>query len=320
MLALVLAMAAAATAQTVPTDYVAGHFYATPRTTDRQSLRLLVDTGGGGTAGMYWLTAQAAARLGLGAASCTAEASVKAASAPSFEPGKALPPPQGVCGGRSVMVNDVPYDSDGQLGAAYLGTRVWTFDYPGRRLVAEGADWKPVAAAHATPLGFQRDAQGDPVQHFPRVVVRIDGQPIDFLLDTGATAHPTKEGRQASGIETVQGEGVTSYVTTHTFDRWHAAHPDWPVVVHGDDLFGPSHVMRLIEVPKLEIAGWVVGPVWFTERPDRAFHGMMAEIMDKPPEGAIGGNVFRHFRMTLDYPHATAWFDCDHGCSVAASR
>jgi hypothetical protein len=59
--------------------------------------------------------------------------------------------------------------------------------------------------------------------------------------------------------------------------------------------------------------------VWFTERPDKNFRQFMAQMMDKPPEGAIGGNVFDRFRMTLDYPHATAWFDCARGCTSAAA-
>ncbi len=317
MFAFLLA-AAAATAQIVPTDYQAGHFYATPRTAGGQPLRLLVDTGGGGAAGMYWITAKAAARLHLATSPCGADVSLQVATAPAFAPGQGLPAPDSPCG-RSVMVIDQAFGDDGMVGSHYLGTRTWTFDYPGRRLVIEGDGWKPAAGAHATPLGFRHGAASRFDLHFPRIIVQIDGQPIDFLLDTGATAHPTAAGRQASGTETAHGEGVTSYITTSQLDRWHAAHPDWRVVAHGDDLFGPAHASRLIEVPKLVIAGWTVGPVWFTERPDHAFHDYMAQMMDKPTEGAIGGNVFRHFRMTLDYPHATAWFDCARDCKNAAA-
>lgn len=320
MLALMLAAATATTSQTVPTQYEAGHFYATPQTTGGQSLHLLVDTGGGGAAGMYWITAGTASRLHLKAGPCAVDASIKVAPAPSFKSGAGLPVPQGACGG-SVMINEVPHEKageDGQVGASYLGTRVWTFDYPAQRLIAEGDHWTPAAGAHRTSLGFRHEA-GEPALHFPRIVVQVDGQPVDFLLDTGATAHPTAEAKRIAGTETVHGFGVTSYITTSLLDRWHAAHPDWRVVTQGDDLFGPSHVMRLIEVPKLVIAGWTVGPVWFTERPDKNFRQFMAQMMDKPPEGAIGGNVFDHFRMTLDYPHATAWFDCARGCTSAAA-
>lgn len=76
----------------------------------------------------------------------------------------------------------------------------------------------------------------------------------------------------------------------------------------------------IIEVPSLEIAGCSVGPVRFTEWPDDAFHRMMAEIMDKPPAGTVGGNALDHFVMTVDYPRATAWFTCVRGCTAAGSK
>jgi hypothetical protein len=117
-----------------------------------------------------------------------------------------------------------------------------------------------------------------------------------------------------SGLPTVDGSGVTSYILASVLDRWQRAHPDWRVVEKGDDLFGPQHPVRLIEVPRLEIVGWSVGPVWFTERGDQDFHALMDPMMDKPPQGAIGGNVFEHFRMTLDYPRRTAYFGCASGC------
>ena len=149
--------------------------------------------------------------------------------------------------------------------------------------------------------------------------IRVDGQPLDMLLDTGATAHPTPAGKKASGTPTVNGLGVTSYITASVFNRWHKAHPDWRVVGDGDDLGGPKHPMPIIEVPEVEIAGWSVGPVWFTERPDPAFHDMMSSMMDKRIEGAVGGNVFRRFVMTIDYPQATAYFRCVRGCKPAAT-
>jgi hypothetical protein len=31
--------------------------------------------------------------------------------------------------------------------------------------------------------------------------------------------------------------------------------------------------------------------------------------MDKPISASIGGNFFRHFRVTLDYPRAVAYFE-----------
>lgn len=305
-------------ARVVPTVYEAGHFYATPETTQARKLRLMVDTGGGGGAGMYWITRSAASRLGLKIRACkVGKESMPVATVPDYKPGSGLPPPlaeRSPCG-NTVLVGSEHYsDGDGQLGAGYFPGRVWTFDYPARRLTVEGSSWQPDLKAHATKLGFKRDADGQRMSGFARITLHVDGRAIDMLLDTGATAHPTQAGQKASGIPTVNGEGVTSYIVHSVFERWHKQHPQWRVVKNGDDLFGAKHQTRIIEVPKVQIAGWTVGPVWFTERPDASFHQFMGQWMDKKPDGAAGGNIFRHFVMTIDYPDATAYFRCVHGC------
>jgi hypothetical protein len=215
------------------------------------------------------------------------------------------------------MINGGSYDADGQLGAGYLPGRVWTFDYPAQRLTLESAGWHPDPASHPTALGFPRNAKGELASGFPRITIRVDGQPLDMLLDTGATAHPTAAGAKASGTPTVGGYGVTSYITASMLEHWHRAHPDWRVVDKGDDLFGAQRATRLIEVPRVWVAGWSAGPVWFTERPDRAFHVFMSSMMDKQVEGAVGGNVLGHFAMTIDYPDAKAYFRCVTGCTVS---
>ena len=318
LLATAMSAAAAGGGIVLPTQYEAGHFYAVPRTADGQSLKLLVDTGGGGNGGMYWIAQAAATRLHLETHACAlGGGTVTVARTPAYETGHALPPPlDGVCG-ASLMVNPASYDVDGQLGAGYLPGRVWTFDYPARRLTLEDAGWHADPASHPTALGFPRNAKGELASGFARITIRVDGQPLDMLLDTGATAHPTPTGEKASGTPTVGGYGVTSYVTTSMLERWHHAHPHWRVVDKGDDLFGSGHAVRLIEVPKVDVAGWSTGPVWFTERPDRAFHDFMSSMMDKQVEGAVGGNVFEHFVMTIDYPDAKAYFRCITGCTAS---
>ncbi|HEV2539596.1 MAG TPA: hypothetical protein VGU03_07790 [Frateuria sp.] len=302
----------------VPTLYQAGHFYAVPRTADGQSLKLLVDTGGGGSGGMYWLTQAAATRLQLKTGTCKLGGEpVAVAQPPAYKSGRGLPPPlPGPCG-TALMINGGSYDVDGQLGAGYLPGRVWTFDYPARRLTLEGAGWHPDPASHSTALGFQRNAKGELASGFARITLRVDGQPLDMLLDTGATAHPTAAGEKASGTPTVGGYGVASYITTSMLEHWRRAHPDWRVVDKGDDLFGAQRATRLIEVPRVGVAGWSAGPVWFTERPDHAFHVFMSSMMDKPVEGAVGGNVLGHFTMTIDYPGAKAYFRCVTGCTAS---
>ncbi|MGC1548769.1 MAG: hypothetical protein WA777_09575 [Rhodanobacter sp.] len=306
------------TAQVLPTRFEAGHFYAVPETTDGNILRLLVDTGGGGDGGMYWVSGTLAQQLHLKTSTCKMDGNdMPVGSLPKYKPGKGLPAPlPGPCG-EALLINSKAVGNTGQLGADYLSGRVWTFNYPGQQLVLEAASWHADPAAHSSTLGFPRNKQGQLEGAFPRITIRVDGQALDMLLDTGATAHPTIAGAKASGTPTVAGTGATSYITTSVLERWHKAHPDWRVVEQGDDIAAPRFMARLIEVPKVEIAGWSVGPVWFTERPDPNFHDFMSSMMDKRVEGAVGANVFDHFVMTLDYPHSTAYFSCVRGCVAA---
>ena len=308
----------AATVQVLPTVYEAGHFFAVPETRDGQRLKLQVDTGGGGGGGMYWIGAAVAQRLHLKIIDCIADGQhLPVARLPDYQAGMGLPPPgNGPC--RSALLVRPQADSsyDGQLGAGYLPGRIWTFDYPAHRLMLEGDVWQPDPAAHRTPLGFPHDASGKPNSGFARITIRVDGQPLDMLLDTGASSYPTPVAARISSNRTVHGEGVTSYITTGTLERWHKAHPNWRVVENADDKVAAKPLKRIIEVPEVEIAGWSVGPVWFTEQPDKSYHEYIAQWMDKPTEGAVGGNVFRHFAMTIDYPHDAAYFRCVNGCKL----
>jgi hypothetical protein len=299
---------AARASRTIPTVYEAGHFYAVPEAVNGQKLRLLVDTGGGGGGGMYWITAEATKRLGLNTRSCKLGDSVlTVADLPNFKVGRGLPPPLSSSCGKALMIQSVPYgSSDGQLGAGYLPGHVWTFDYPAHRLLLQSASWQPDAGVHAAKLGL---ASG-----FARITIQVAGEPIQMLLDTGATAHPTPAGETASHTPTVGGYGVTSYIDQSVFARWHKAHPTWRVVPNGDDLYGP----KLIEVPQVVVAGWAVGPVWFTVQSHIAAY--MSKYTDVPIKGALGGNVFRHFVMTVDYPGSAAYFQCAAGCKPATHQ
>jgi hypothetical protein len=270
---------------------------------------------------MYWISAATAERLRLETRECAINGgSGVVADIPDYQPARSIPPPmQGACG-LAVMVNpqDAPR-TDGQLGASYLLGRIWTFDYPAGRLAEEPAKWVPEGHRRSVPLGLPRDKQGVPGTGFARITVWIDAKAIDMLLDTGATGHPTKLAAKAGVPVAADGYTAASFITSSLFERLRKSHPDWQVLQEGDDLF-KQHVSRMIRVPAVEVAGYKVGPVWFTERPDRAFHVYMSSLMDKPVDGAIGGNVLQNFVVTIDYPGAKAYFYCPDGCAALDQR
>jgi hypothetical protein len=297
----------------IPTVYESGHFYATPVLDTGKAMRMLLDTGGGGFP-TYWINRFQADAISLTADdSCEMDGEKFALAHPRFRPHRGIPGFSGPCNGV-VILSFADAESNGQLVPRFFSHGVWTYDYPGKKVILRAKGWMPHAAAHKTELGFRTSPNG--IWGWPRVVLTVDGQQLDMLLDTGATAHPTSEGLKASGIRTTAGFGVTSYITKSIMDAWRIKYPDWVVIERGDDLL-PEGVLPIIRVPKLQIAGWEVGPVWFTQRPDSNFHGMMASLMDRSPEGAVGANIFEHFRMTIDYPQGVAWFDCVSACKAA---
>lgn len=205
--------------------------------------------------------------------------------------------------GGLLVVPEIQMGGDGFLGSRWFAGRVWEFDYVAKTLKvfgkAEVAD-----RSHAAPLAFRAGADGRRDLDFPRITVTIDGEPLDMLLDTGATAivTPASTARFDRPVGTFI---ATGFITKSTFDRWAARHADWPVL---EAAAGPS-MASMIEVPMVEIAGLRSGPVWFTQRPDTNFRDFMSSMMDKPVEGALGGSALRYFRMTIDYPVAVAYFE-----------
>lgn len=193
---------------------------------------------------------------------------------------------------------------DGMLGQAWFADRVWTFDYPAARLLLHDEAPPAQPGASAVPLGFRTDASGARVLSFPRVRAEVDGEVLEMLFDTGATLDLTPSAHRTLA-DALPAARATSFVTSEVLEGWHRRHPDWRVIPDAD-----ANVpdMRVIEVPEVTIAGHTVGPVWFTERPDANFHEYMSQWMDRRVDGAVGGNVLGHFRVTVDYPAATAWF------------
>ena len=318
--------APSAAAVVVPTRFEADRIFAVPDTIDGKPLKLYTDTGGGTN-----LICQSAAQT-LGLKIDALKLDDEEAAELGKDAGKTTPVfrgtgvPANADGDASFLVTDCARNpmmsgiGEGLLSSRWFAGRVWTFDYAAHTLTMQGKDWQPARAAAFTPIGLRDASAQGPAFSMPRMTIRIDGHALDMLLDTGATGHPTAEAQSAQGGEAVNGYRATSFITRSTFEALHAAHPQWTVVDKGDDLLAPRLVARVIRVPQVEIGGWLVGPVWFTERPDSAFRQMMSSMTDKPVEGAIGGNALRHFVMTLDYAQRKAYFTCADDCSAARPR
>ena len=158
--------------------------------------------------------------------------------------------------------------------------------------------------AQPVPLGFRTDSAGTRVLSFPRLTIAVDGDTLDMLFDTGAMVYLSAEAQHHLG-NAARAVQATSLITSEVFNRWRARHPDWALIPNADERV-PG--MAMIRVPEVIVAGLAVGPVWFLERPDANFHEYMSQWMDRQVDGALGGNVFRFFKITLDYPAAIAHF------------
>ena len=292
----------------IPTDFVAGRVFARWHLQGRGDLRLYTDTGGGG----ILLYAEAVRRLGLAVDTITSVREPVMIATIPHTLGDSLFPR--ILGGdattdKLLVSEDPPPEDeaghawDGRLGSVWFGGQVWTFDFPNRRLYFNGtAPTGPTDPKCWVPLGFQADSAGRRTTQFPRITAQIDGEPIQFLLDTGArtqlaaTAWPAIEPREPK-------YRATSFITTDRFEQWHTRHPEWLVVPHAEEGADSSAMIR---VPTIEVGGQKIGPVWFTERPNRSFHDFMSQYRDQPVEGALGGSAWRYVTLIVDYPRARA--------------
>jgi hypothetical protein len=294
----------------LPVRYAADRFYVTPVTTRGDTLLLYTDTGGGAC----MLSAAAADRMGSRSETVVVGTdTITLARLPALSAGAAIPLPDAdpPIGNRFLVLSGraaAELGGDGFLGRTWFAGRVWVLDYPAHTLaVATGAGSNGAGSpGHTVPLGFQADSTGGRTTNFARIRVEIDGDSLDLLFDTGATVTLTDSGLAAIADGGPPDRG-TSFIIQSVFERWRERHPDW-AVLEGGGRFGPG-TMPLIRVPRVSVAGWTVGPVWFTMRPDRNFRQYMSQWMDRQVDGALGGSALRYFRVTVDYPNAVAGFE-----------
>lgn len=277
----------------LPIRYDADRFFAEPVALNGNRLSLLTDTGGG-----LFVTRRALKQAG---AEDSTLPGLALARLPAFRADAGVPEPTG--GERWMRVVDRT-DTDGMLGQRWFAGGVWTFDYPARKLILRATPFSPTPSMlrHVEALGF-RTCLGLRTANHPRLAVTIAGETIQCLFDTGATAFLTPEALAVMG-DGGPSERATSFVAASLFQHWREQHPEWRTINPG---CGMSR-QPMIEAPRVEVAGLSAGPVWFTRRPDEAMQ-WMSSFLDQPIRASIGGNFFRFFRITADYPGAKVYFE-----------
>lgn len=308
------------TGTTLPARFESDLVYVAPTFVDGSSLLFYTDTGGG-----YFIDADVAKKQGIATVAGSEDLrrelgpGAMLARLPAQQEDRSIP--LGIANDGAIPIladakrGQLPgmRPVDGMLGAPWFAGRVWTWDFKAARFRVEGADWAAGSATRRVPLGFKRAPDGSAGLAYPRIEVRIDGKVLPLLFDTGAMTVLAPEALAALK-DGAPAQRATSMIVDTVFQAWRKAHPEWRVIEAAQ--LGTGSAM--IEVPEVEIAGWRVGPVWFTHRADRNFHDFMSRMTDARIEGAIGNNIFREFRMTVDYPNAAAHFVCTGRCEDIA--
>lgn len=294
------------------TEFIGGRIFAHWQLRNGEDLRFYLDTGGN-----TWLYPDAVPRLGVAVDTTVRNdytvLNVRMSSTLGDSlilPVPVTPVATGSGDTVAMMVSPEPVSNlsygipvDGLLGGYWFADRVWVLDYPRQRLLFNGGvPTGPLEATCWIPLGFQLDTPtGRRTTQFPRLAARIDGEEIQFLLDTGAQTTLTDSAWRIVGPHEPR-QRATSFIAQSRFSAWRQRHPDWLVVPRAEQGDGAS----MIRVPAISVGGQDIGPVWFTVRPDQSFHEFMSQYMDEPVEGALGGSAWKYVTLILDYPRARA--------------
>jgi len=261
----------------IDTEFVGDRFLVRVPLPDSTVLRLLADTGGG-----YVVDP---ARVG-----CLPRAPLPDGTGE----GVRLPIDPPMPAGRDIaQLYPSRLGADGVVNAWWFTGGVWAFDYRlGRLEILDSGLTTGVRLGLAT-------ANGQLASPFPRIQAVIDDEPVDLLLDTGASVELTDLGVQALGNPRIR---ASAFIVASRFDQRRKRHPDWPIIERASTI-GEN---PLIEVPHVKLGDVDLGPAWFEKRPDAAFHQWMSQWMDRRVDGALGASAYRKRRLIIDYPHAVA--------------
>jgi len=291
-------------AGTLPSRFEHNRVFVVAEAPDGEAVRFYTDTGGGFNAIRQSVADRhALADQGVAAADSSEFPLVVF---PEFAIESGIPRPESELwlGGNLAVVANARLSDDGFLGSRWFAGKIWEFDYPDQTLsLINELNVSP--GFEAVPLGFRTDESGARDLNFPRITIEVDGEPLEMLLDTGATALLSESAAAAYGLP-AETRVAASYIVRSRFEQWRDRHSDWTVIEAGEIVTGQAFPM--IEVPEVKVGGLGVGPVWFSVRPDNTFKDYMSRMMDKQIVGAVGGSMLQYLRMIIDYPEAKAYF------------
>jgi hypothetical protein len=151
--------------------------------------------------------------------------------------------------------------------------------------------------------------------------LRPQGTPVQFRLNpkTGLIAIDAKIDGRAYPITIDNGSGYT-WIRKATAQEWFSRHPQWQ---RGAGAVGPSNMRMeddgietggaLVRIPEIKLGSLRVGHVGaLAIGPDNHGHDFMDWYSGKnalPVIGWLGGNVLRHFRITIDYPGQMSYWE-----------
>lgn len=175
-------------------------------------------------------------------------------------------------------------DAEMALPGKYLQRYIVVFDYPAHTFtLASPASYKPGGSAIQTSFGGG----------MPAVRASVAGKSYGFLLDTG---------------------GQYCMISDVELGPWREQHPAWPRVAGA---YGPANMLLgpletrlyMLRIAALQWEPFRIEDAGAVSRPVGAYEKMMSGILGTPVVGSIGGNVLRHFKVTMDYPTRTVYLD-----------
>jgi hypothetical protein len=191
---------------------------------------------------------------------------------------------------------------DGFFGATFFAAgKIWRFDYSAQELWY--CNSLPETEGFASMNIYFKEKKGVRDTHQPRMEMEVSGKKLPMLFDTGATSFYSPEA--VKQLKLNKQINPTSFIRESVARNWQKNNPTWKVINSGDKFGGGGF---LIEVPKLKVVGMEVGPVWFATRKDTIYDKYSEDIMDSHIDGAVGGNVFKHFEIIADYPAGKLYF------------